>query len=65
MIGFVPAMVMAVARRNMSEKRAFEILATGKMLTSEEAERIGLINSVCDDDQHESEVERQAAAVVN
>jgi methylglutaconyl-CoA hydratase len=62
-IGFVPAMVMAVARRNMSEKRAFEILATGKMLTSEEAERIGLINSVCDDDQHEAEVERQAGAV--
>jgi len=62
-IGFVPAMVMAVARRNLSEKRAFEVLATGKMLTSEEAERIGLINSVCDDDQHESEVERQAEAV--
>jgi methylglutaconyl-CoA hydratase len=62
-IGFVPAMVMAVARRNMSEKRAFEILATGKMLTAEEAERIGLINSVCDDDQHEYEVERRAETI--
>ena len=62
-IGFVPAMVMAVARRNLGEKRAFEILATGRMLTSAEAERMGLINSVSDDDQHESEVERQAEAV--
>src|SRR5262249_58292676 len=29
-IGFVPAIVMSIARRNLGEKRAFEILATGK-----------------------------------
>jgi methylglutaconyl-CoA hydratase len=63
-IGFVPAMVMAIARRNLSEKRAFEILCTGRALTAEEAERIGFINRVCDDDRFESEVESYAAEIV-
>jgi methylglutaconyl-CoA hydratase len=62
-IGFVPAIVMAIARRNMSEKRAFEILCTGKTLTAEEAERIGLINLVFDDQQFESELEKLASGI--
>ncbi len=60
-IGFVPAMVMSVARRNLSEKRAFEILATGKTFSAEEAERLGFINRVCDDAEFETEVEKYAA----
>jgi methylglutaconyl-CoA hydratase len=62
-IGFVPAIVMAIARRNLSEKRAFEILCTGKTLTAEEAERIGLINLVFDDQTFESEVEKLASRI--
>ena len=62
-IGFIPAMVMAIARRNLSEKRAFEILATGKTLSAEEAERIGLINRVCDDANFDTEVEQFAASL--
>ena len=45
-IGFVPAMVMAILRRNLSEKRAFELIARGFDFSATEAERIGMINEV-------------------
>jgi methylglutaconyl-CoA hydratase len=60
-IGFVPAMVMAILRRNVSEKRAFELIARGTELSATEAERIGLINHVFADDVFEVEVERYVA----
>jgi methylglutaconyl-CoA hydratase len=56
-IGFVPAMVMAILRRNVSEKRAFELITRGMEISGEEAERIGLINQVFDDEKFEEEVE--------
>lgn len=56
-IGFVPAMVMAILRRNVSEKRAFELITRGAQLSATEAERIGLVNQVFDDDAFETEVE--------
>lgn len=55
-IGFVPAMVMAIARRNISEKRAFELLTRGAEITAEEARNFGLINHVLSDDTFEDEV---------
>jgi methylglutaconyl-CoA hydratase len=45
-IGFVPAMVMAILRRNLSEKRAFEMIATGDVYSAAEAERLGLVTRV-------------------
>src|SRR5205085_4406984 len=57
-IGFVPAMVMAILRRNVSEKRAFELVTRGAELSAAEAERAGLINHVFDDDAFEAKVER-------
>lgn len=48
-IGFVPAMVMAILRRNVSEKRAFELIVGGETISAEEAERIGLVNRVYPD----------------
>jgi methylglutaconyl-CoA hydratase len=62
-IGFVPAIVMSIARRNLGEKRAFEILATGKTFSADEAAVIGFINRVCDDADFESEVEKYAAEI--
>lgn len=56
-IGFIPAMVMAILRRNVSEKRAFELITRGAEISAEEAERFGLINQVFDDEKFESEVE--------
>ncbi|HET7276426.1 MAG TPA: enoyl-CoA hydratase-related protein [Longimicrobiaceae bacterium] len=57
-IGFVPAMVMAILRRSISEKRAFELLVRGEQIDTIEAERIGLINQVFDDAPFISESER-------
>lgn len=45
-IGFVPAMVMAILRRNVSEKRAFDLITGGARVDAAEAERIGLVNHV-------------------
>ncbi|MQA90546.1 MAG: hypothetical protein GEU90_09965 [Gemmatimonas sp.] len=45
-IGFVPAMVMAILRRNVSEKKAFEIITLGESFPAREAERWGLVNWV-------------------
>jgi methylglutaconyl-CoA hydratase len=53
-IGFVPAMVMAILRRNVSEKRAFELITGGATVGAEEAERIGLINRVVPDEEFEA-----------
>ncbi|HVF50181.1 MAG TPA: enoyl-CoA hydratase-related protein [Pyrinomonadaceae bacterium] len=60
-IGFVPAMVMAILRRNVSEKRAFELITRGAEISAGEAERIGLINHVFDDETFEAEVEKYIA----
>ncbi|MDT7806877.1 MAG: hypothetical protein QOJ70_690 [Acidobacteriota bacterium] len=60
-IGFVPAMVMAILRRNVSEKRAFELITRGAEISSAEAERIGLINHVFDDADFETKVEHYVA----
>ena len=60
-IGFVPAMVMAILRRNVSEKRAFELITRGAELGADEAERVGLINRVFDDESFETEVEAYVA----
>lgn len=57
-IGFVPAMVMAILRRNVSEKRAFELIVGGATIFATEAERVGLINRVFAD----ADFEREAAA---
>jgi methylglutaconyl-CoA hydratase len=43
-IGFIPAMVMAILRRSVSEKRAFELLVNGDPIGAAEAHSIGLIN---------------------
>ena len=60
-IGFVPAIVMAFLRRNLSEKRAFEIATRGFEFTAAEAERIGLVNQVVSDDTFEEETVKYAA----
>ena len=49
-LGFVPAMVAAILRRNVGEKRAFELIALGEVISAPEAERIGMVNRVFADD---------------
>jgi len=56
-IGFVPAMVMAILRRNTSEKRAFELLTLGSEIGADEAAAFGLVNRVLDDEAFDDEVD--------
>jgi len=55
-IGFIPAMVMAILRRSVSEKRAFEMITAGEIISSRQALEFGLVNHVFPDDQFEAEV---------
>lgn len=60
-IGFIPAMVMAILRRSVSEKRAFELITRGEIISASAAAGIGMINRVFPDDQFETEVEAYVA----
>jgi methylglutaconyl-CoA hydratase len=60
-IGFVPAMVTAILRRNVSEKVAFELLTRGETIDAAEAHRIGLVNRVLDESTFENDVREFAA----
>jgi methylglutaconyl-CoA hydratase len=55
-IGFVPAMVMAILRRNLSEKRAFELITQGFEFSAGEAKEMGLINRLFEDESFEQNV---------
>ncbi len=55
-IGFVPAMVMAILRRNVSEKRAFELIMRGAEISAEQAMGFGLVNQVFADESFEADV---------
>lgn len=60
-VGFVPAMVMAILRRSVSEKRAVELLATGEIISARTALEIGMINRVFADAAFDNEVQSYAA----
>lgn len=45
-IGFVPALVSAFLTLQIGEKRARDLLLSGRFFSSEEAERMGLVNAV-------------------
>jgi len=60
-IGFVPAMVMAILRRSVSEKRALELLATGEIIPARTALEIGMINRVFAEVAFDNEVQAYAA----
>lgn len=64
-IGFVPAMVMAILRRNVGEKRAFDLVSTGRTVSATEAERLGLLNRVINDKNFSAEVEAFVTALAS
>ncbi|HEX3926828.1 MAG TPA: enoyl-CoA hydratase-related protein [Gemmatimonadales bacterium] len=53
--GFVPAMVMGMLRRTVGEKRAFDLVATGRAVNADEALAMGLVSRVFPDDTFEAE----------
>lgn len=55
-IGFVPAIVTAFLRRNVSEKRAFELLTRGFEFAAVEAQDLGVVNQIFPDDGFDAAV---------
>ena len=60
-IGFIPAMVMAILRRSVSEKRAFELIAMGEVISSQTAFESGLVNRVFSDETFDIDVDAYAS----
>lgn len=58
--GFVPAIVMALLRRAVGEKVAFDLAATGRLLDATEAAAVGLVSRVYED----ADFEEQAGEVL-
>jgi methylglutaconyl-CoA hydratase len=56
-LGFVPAMVMAILRRKLTEGTAFELVTLGNRISATEALRIGLVNRVFPKNSFERDVE--------
>jgi methylglutaconyl-CoA hydratase len=57
-VGFVPAMVMALLRRQIGEKRAFELVATGRQVPASEALELGLVSRVVAGSDFDAAVEQ-------
>jgi len=55
-IGFVPAIVTAFLRRNVSEKRAFEMITQGFEFGSKHAFAVGLVNRVVSEETFEEDI---------
>jgi len=54
--GFVPALVMNMLRRAVGEKVAFDLAATGRILSATEAAALGLVSRVYEDSDFEDQV---------
>jgi len=53
--GFVPAMVLTILRRLAGEKIAFDLAATGRVISAAEAQAMGLVSRVIPDDRFEQQ----------
>ncbi len=63
--GFVPAMVMAMLRRAVGERIAFDLVATGRLLTAAEAARVGLVSRVIEAGDFEAAVNEVAGRLAS
>jgi len=54
--GFVPAIVMTLLKRSVGEKVAFDLAATGRVLSAPEAAELGLVSRVYEDSDFEEQV---------
>jgi len=64
-IGFVPAMVMAILRRAVSEKAAFELVASGDVVAAARARELGFVHHVYSDTTFDAEVEAYVSRIAS
>ncbi len=62
-LGFVPAMVMAILRRTVGEKVAFEIVVGGEEMSAERAAELGLVNRVVPESEWDDVVSSYASSL--
>jgi methylglutaconyl-CoA hydratase len=62
-IGFVPAVVSAFLVLQIGEKQARDLLLTGRLFTSEEALRLGLVTQVVEASQLEERTQQLAGVL--
>jgi methylglutaconyl-CoA hydratase len=63
-IGFIPAIVSVFLIRQIGDKRARDLLLTGRILTAEEAKQVGLVNHIVEPDKLMDAARVYAAALV-
>jgi methylglutaconyl-CoA hydratase len=63
-IGFVPAIVSSFLIANIGEKRARDLLLTGRIFGAEEAQRLGLVNEVVAPEQLMSRTQELAGQLL-
>jgi len=61
--GFVPAMVLTLLRRSVGEKIAFDLVATGRLLSAEEACAAGLVSRILSPETFDVEVASVCSAL--
>ena len=61
---FVPALLMPMLRRSVTEKRAADLILTGRIVAAEEAEQIGLVSRVLPAASYEADVNAAIAGLV-
>ena len=62
-VGFVPAMVMTLLQRSVGEKRAFDLVATGRIVSAREAIELGLASRVLPGASFDAEATKVASAL--
>lgn len=58
LVGFVPAMVMTMLRRSVGEKRAYDLVASGRRISADEALDMGLVSRVLRGDDFTAGVDK-------
>jgi methylglutaconyl-CoA hydratase len=63
-IGFLPAIVSVFLIRQIGDKRARDLLLTGRMITAAEAKDLGLVNEIVDPDRLMDRAKELAAVLI-
>jgi methylglutaconyl-CoA hydratase len=63
-IGFLPAIVSVFLTRQIGDKRARDLLLTGRMITAAEAQELGLVNEIVEPDRLMDRAKELAAVLI-
>lgn len=61
-IGFVPAMVAAILRRNLGEKKSFELLTSAREYSAAAALQLGLVNQLFPEENFDTAINEYSSA---